>query len=56
MEDETNDQESEYVVEQYETQANEPEEDGISNALIVNSETIEDNSALYDDKYGDEDQ
>jgi len=56
MEDETDDQESEYVVEQYETQANEPEEDESSDALIVNSEIIEDNSVLYDDKYGDEDQ
>ena len=56
MEDETDDQESEYVVEQYETQANEPEEDENSDALIVNSEIIEDNSVLYDDKYGDEDQ
>ncbi len=56
MEDETDDQESEYVVEQYETQASEPEEDESSDALMVNSEIIEDNSVLYDDKYEDEDQ
>ena len=43
-------------MEQYETQANEPEEDESSNALMVNSEIIEDNSVLYDDKYGDGDQ
>jgi len=58
MEDETDDQESEYVVEQYETQANELEEveDESCDALMVNSEIIEDNSVLYDDKYEDEDQ
>jgi hypothetical protein len=44
MEDETDDQKSEYIVEQYETQAKELEEDESSDALMVNSEIIEDNS------------
>ena len=45
-------------MEQYETQANEMEEveDESCDALMVDSEIIEDNSVLYDDKYGDEDQ
>ncbi len=43
-------------MEQYETQANEPEEDESSDVLMVNSEIIENNSVLYDDKYGEEDQ
>jgi hypothetical protein len=58
MEDDTDDQENEYIVEQYETQANELEEveDESCDALMVNSEIIEDDSVLYDDKYEDEDQ
>ena len=58
MEDEIDDQETEYVVEQYETQANEMEEmeDESCDALMVNSEVVEDNGVLYDDKYEDENQ
>jgi hypothetical protein len=58
MEDEIDDQETEYVVEQYETQANEMEEteDESSDALMVNSEVVEDNGVHYDDKYDDENQ
>jgi hypothetical protein len=58
MEDEIDDQETEYVVEQYETQANEMEEteDESSDALMVNSEVVEDNGIYYDDKYVDENQ
>ena len=58
MEDEIDDQETEDVVEQYETQANELEEieDESSDAFIVNSEIIEDNGVHYDDKYDDENQ
>ena len=58
MEDDTDDQENEYIVEQYETQANEMEEveDESCDALMVNSGVVEDDIALYDDKYEDEDQ
>ena len=58
MEDETDDQETEYVVEQYETQANEMEEieDESREALMVNAEVAEDSGVHYDDKYEDEDQ
>ncbi len=58
MEDEIDDQETEYVVEQYETQANEMEEieDESCDALMVNSEVAEDNGVHYDDKYEDENQ
>ena len=58
MEDEIDDQETEYVVEQYETQANEMEEieDESCDALMVNSKVAEDNGVHYDDKYEDENQ
>ena len=58
MEDEIDDQETEYVVQQYETQTNEVEEieDESGHALMVNSEVAEDDSAHYDDKYDDENQ
>ena len=58
MEDENDDQETEYVVEQYESQTNEMEEieDESGDALLVNSEVAEDDSAHYDDKYEDENQ
>jgi hypothetical protein len=58
MEDEIDDQETEYVVEQYETQANEMEEieDESREALMVNAEVAEDSGVHYDDKYEDEDQ
>ncbi len=44
--------------EQYETQANEMEEveDESCEALMVNSEVVENNVVLYDDKYEEEDQ
>ena len=58
MKDETDDQEIEYAVNQYETQANEMEEveDESCDALMGNSEVVEDNVVLYDDKYEDQDQ
>ena len=58
MEDEIDNQEMEYVVEQYETQANEMEgiEDESCEALMVNSEVAEDSGVHYEDKYEDEDQ
>ena len=56
MEDEIDDQETEYVVGQYESQTNEMEEVEYEScdAMMVNSEVAEDNSAQYDDKYEDE--
>ncbi len=58
MEDEVDDQETEYVVEQLETQANEMEgtEDENCDVLMVDSNVAEDHSALYDEKYEEEDQ
>ena len=58
MEDGIDDQEAEYVVEQYETQAHETEEveDENCDAFMVNSEGVEENMVLYDDKYEEEDQ
>ncbi len=58
MEDEVDDQETEYEVEQLKTHANEIKgtEEENCDALMVDSDVVEDHIALYDGKYEDEDQ